>query len=88
MVRHPLYLGWALVVFGVPDMTTSRFLFACISTAYLVIAIPWEERSMVDTFGDSYRQYAKRGSLEDDSWSVLTMSGQLSAVSSVPTAET
>ena len=60
MVRHPLYLGWALVVFGVPDMTTSRLLFACISTVYLVIAIPWEERSMVDTFGDSYRQYAKR----------------------------
>ena len=60
MVRHPLYLGWALVVFGAPHMTASRFLFACISTVYLLIAIPWEERSMVDTFGESYRQYAQR----------------------------
>ena len=30
MVRHPLYLGWALFVFGAPDMTLTRFSFAAI----------------------------------------------------------
>ena len=56
-VRHPIYLGWVLVVFGAPDMPSTRLAFACISTAYLVIAIPWEERSMAETFGDGYRHY-------------------------------
>ena len=60
MVRHPLYLGWVLVVYGAPHMTVNRVLFACISTVYLLLAIPWEERPMVETFGDAYTQYAAR----------------------------
>ena len=60
MVRHPLYLGWVLVVFGAPYMTADRVLFACLSTVYLLLAIPWEERSMLGTFGDTYTQYAAR----------------------------
>lgn len=60
LVRHPIYLGWVLIVFGVPDMTYSRLLFAVISTAYLVVAIPWEEASLVEAFGDKYRDYQRR----------------------------
>jgi protein-S-isoprenylcysteine O-methyltransferase Ste14 len=56
-VRHPIYLGWILMVFGTPDMTANRLAFAVISSAYLVIAIPWEERSLVEAFGDRYLQY-------------------------------
>ena len=56
-VRHPIYLGWALTVFGAPEMPVTRFAFAVISTAYLLIAIPWEERMMVETFGSDYRRY-------------------------------
>jgi protein-S-isoprenylcysteine O-methyltransferase Ste14 len=59
VVRHPLYFGWALLVFGAPTMTLTRFVFAAISTAYLAIAIPWEERSLVDTFGEDYRRYQR-----------------------------
>lgn len=59
IVRHPLYLGWALLVFGAPTMTATRAVFAIVSTAYLAIAIPWEERSLIDTFGDEYRQYQR-----------------------------
>jgi protein-S-isoprenylcysteine O-methyltransferase Ste14 len=58
-VRHPIYLGWVLIVFGVPDMTSTRLAFAAISTAYLVIAIPFEERSLVEMFGDTYRGYQR-----------------------------
>jgi protein-S-isoprenylcysteine O-methyltransferase Ste14 len=60
LVRHPIYLGWVLMVFGVPDMTNSRLLFAVISSAYLVAAIPWEEASLVEAFGDKYRAYQQQ----------------------------
>jgi len=57
IVRHPLYTGWALLVFGAPDMTATRLTFALVSTAYLAMAIPWEERGLVETFGEEYRHY-------------------------------
>jgi protein-S-isoprenylcysteine O-methyltransferase Ste14 len=60
LVRHPLYFGWALLVFGAPTMTATRMVFAVASTAYLAIAIPWEESSLIKTFGDDYRAYRTR----------------------------
>jgi protein-S-isoprenylcysteine O-methyltransferase Ste14 len=57
LVRHPLYLGWMLIVFGAAHMTGDRLAFAVISSLYLVIAIPWEERSLERAFGDAYRRY-------------------------------
>ena len=58
-VRHPLYLGWLLMVFGAPHMTGDRLAFAAITTGYLMVAIPWEERSLRRTFGDSYARYMR-----------------------------
>lgn len=60
VVRHPLYFAWALLVFGAPDMTMTRLSFALISTAYLAVAIPFEERSLVETFGPAYASYQKK----------------------------
>jgi protein-S-isoprenylcysteine O-methyltransferase Ste14 len=57
LVRHPLYLGWALAVFAAPPMTGDRLLFAALSTAYLVVAIPGEERALARAFGDEYTRY-------------------------------
>lgn len=59
LVRHPLYFGWTLFVFGAPDMTGTRAVFAIVSTLYLAIAIPFEERSLVDVFGEAYRHYQR-----------------------------
>ena len=59
-VRHPIYFGWVLMVFGAPVMTTSRLVFASVSTAYLVIAIPFEERSLAEEFGAAYKDYQRR----------------------------
>ena len=60
LVRHPLYFGWTLLVFGAPDMTATRLVFALISTLYLVVAIPFEERSLIETFGPDYASYQRK----------------------------
>jgi methanethiol S-methyltransferase len=60
LVRHPLYLGWMLMVFAAPHLTGDRLLFAAVSSFYLVVAIPWEERSLEAAFGESYRDYRQR----------------------------
>jgi protein-S-isoprenylcysteine O-methyltransferase Ste14 len=59
-VRHPVYLGWILLVFATPQMTMTRFVFAVISTLYLAVAVPFEERSLVKAFGSDYRAYQTR----------------------------
>jgi protein-S-isoprenylcysteine O-methyltransferase Ste14 len=59
LVRHPLYLGWALAVFGATPMTGDRLLFAAVSTLYLLVAMPWEEEALARAFGDKYRRYKK-----------------------------
>ena len=60
LVRHPLYFGWVLASFGAAHMTGDRLAFAALTSLYLAIAIPWEERSLVDSFGDAYRRYQRQ----------------------------
>ena len=57
LVRHPIYLGWMLIVFFPATLTADRLAFAAISSIYLILAIPWEERSLEVAFGDAYRRY-------------------------------
>ena len=59
LVRHPIYFGWVLVVFGTPHMTGDRLAFAVMTTAYLVVAVPFEERSLARTFGETYARYRR-----------------------------
>lgn len=59
-VRHPLYSGWMLIVFGAAHMTGDRAAFAAITTLYLFVAMPWEERSLERTFGSDYARYKQR----------------------------
>ena len=59
LVRHPIYLGWVLMVLAEPTMTATRGVFAFVSCAYLVIAIPLEEASLAATAGPSYAEYRK-----------------------------
>ena len=58
-VRHPLYFGWVVAVFATPHLTGDRLTFAVVSTAYLVLAVPWEERSLQRAFGDEYVRYQR-----------------------------
>jgi hypothetical protein len=58
-VRHPLYFAWMLLVFAAPHMTMTRLTFAVLSTGYIAIAIPLEERALVRVFGGRYREYQR-----------------------------
>jgi methanethiol S-methyltransferase len=60
VVRHPIYLGWVLLVWAASDMTMGRLVFAIISTSYLVIAVPFEERSLRRRFGPPYDAYRRQ----------------------------
>jgi len=59
VVRHPLYVGWLTIFWAAPTMTVAHLVFALGTTAYILIAIQFEERDLVDAFGDRYTTYRR-----------------------------
>ena len=59
-VRHPLYVGWLIAFWATPTMTVTHLLFAAGLSAYIFIAIPFEERNLVEHFGQDYVDYRCR----------------------------
>ena len=59
-VRHPIYLGWFLLVWPVPTMTMTRLVFAAASCVYVLVAIPFEERSLRRASGVAYDAYMQK----------------------------
>ena len=60
LVRHPLYTGFVIAFWATPAMSWGHLLLAAGMTAYILIAIVYEERDLVDAFGDTYRDYRTR----------------------------
>ena len=60
--RHPLYLGTLLFTWGLfllmPYM--HHLIANVVMTVYIVIAISWEEKKLLQEFGNAYREYAER----------------------------
>ena len=56
-VRHPLYLFVIVLIWSHPGLTIDRLLFNVLWTAWICIGTIFEERDLVASFGDDYRQY-------------------------------
>ncbi len=60
LVRHPLYVGWLCAFWATPTMTIAHLAFALGLTAYILIAIRYEERDLVAFHGVRYARYRQR----------------------------
>jgi protein-S-isoprenylcysteine O-methyltransferase Ste14 len=59
-VRHPLYVGWFIAFWATPTMTGAHLLFAVLTSAYILMAIRWEERDLIMAHGARYENYRKQ----------------------------
>jgi protein-S-isoprenylcysteine O-methyltransferase Ste14 len=60
VVRHPMQLGLLLAFWATPDMTVGRLTYAGAMTVYVLIGLVFEERALVRTHGEGYRDYQRQ----------------------------
>jgi protein-S-isoprenylcysteine O-methyltransferase Ste14 len=59
-MRHPLYVGWFMTFWFTPEMSAGHLLFAAVASAYILVAVVFEERDLLELLGDDYRQWRER----------------------------
>ena len=60
LIRHPLYVGWIITFWAAPSFSVGHLLFASAMTAYILVAIPLEERDLEAQLGEPYRSWRAR----------------------------
>jgi protein-S-isoprenylcysteine O-methyltransferase Ste14 len=58
-VRHPIHLGWLLILWASPVMTVTHLVFAAGMTIYILVGIQFEERDLAAELPD-YQQYKRK----------------------------
>ena len=59
-VRHPLYLLSIVMIWSCPEITADRLVFNVLWTVWIIIGARLEERDLIATFGDAYRNYQQK----------------------------
>ncbi|MDH5574520.1 MAG: isoprenylcysteine carboxylmethyltransferase family protein [Nitrospirota bacterium] len=59
-VRHPLYVGWFLAFWATPTMTVAHLVFALTTSIYILMAIQWGKKDLVDLHGKAYQEYRRQ----------------------------
>ncbi len=62
-VRHPIMLGFIIAFWATPHMSLGHLLFAAATTAYIFIALHFEERDLVAQLGATYVEYRAQVSM-------------------------
>lgn len=57
MVRHPLMLGFLIILWAVPTMTLGHLIMSLGFSAYIFIALRYEERDLEAELGEEYARY-------------------------------
>ena len=61
IVRHPIMLGFLIMLWAAPTMTVGHLFFSIGGTAYIYVAVKYfEEKDLRNALGDQYVEYQKK----------------------------
>ncbi len=63
IIRHPIMLGWIIAFWATPHMSVGHLVYAIGTTVYILIAIKFEERDLVNFLGEAYENYRREVSM-------------------------